>query len=156
MLHVLLILTFFGQQRSSSSRLAAVLDLSDNDNLLAVGAAAAAAIAGIGFVSNSNNNNGDTGNKAKTSKSSSSQTDTPKVDVSIPYSAAAMLAYDTMRGNKKSFDEEAFAKFEELYIEQSVTLAKSKKIARDHAREMKGFNDKLSSIEKEMASLTSA
>lgn len=132
--------------------LAVALDV-PNDNLMAAGAALTAAIAGLGFMS-SNQKDGETATANKSTKAGA-EAEEVKIDVSIPYSAAAMLAYDTMRG-QAAFDKKAFAKFEELYVEQAVMIAKSKKVARDHALEMKAMESKISSMEKDMAALASS
>lgn len=89
-------------------------------------------------------------------KAGGSAAEEEKIDVSIPYSAAAMLEYDSLRGKGKDFDKSAFAKFEKLYNDKAVTIAVSKKVARDHATEMKAMETKISNIEKEMAEAASA
>lgn len=54
----------------------------------------------------------------------------PLVDVSIPYNAAALLAYEEFKGDK-IFPESAFASFEAIYNDKVVAVVKSKKVQRE-------------------------
>ena len=54
----------------------------------------------------------------------------PLVDVSIPYNAAALLAFEEFKGDKK-FPDNAFATFEAIYNDKVVAVVKSKKVQRE-------------------------
>lgn len=69
-------------------------------------------LVGVAAVSKNNKKNG------VTKKTPSSKVET--IDVSIPYDAAARLAYDEFRANGKEADYETFkAKWEQLAVAQS-------------------------------------
>ena len=60
---------------------------------------------------------------------------TPKIDVSIPYDAAARFAYDEWRteGEHGRPNEKAYQEFKKLYEKMAVTTATMKKLERDMA-----------------------
>jgi hypothetical protein len=51
-----------------------------------------------------------------------------KIDVSIPYNAAALIAYEKVIGE---YNEATFAKFESLYHEKAVAEVTLKKVTRE-------------------------
>jgi hypothetical protein len=85
------------------------------------------------------------------SKPTSSAEAVEAVDVSIPYDAAARLAFADWNGGTK--DEATFQKFQDIYVTKTVALVTAKKAARDAALEA----DRLASIaaqaDKDMAAL---
>ena len=66
----------------------------------------------------------------------------PPVDVSIPYNAAAVLAFDEFKGNK-IFPEDSFSQFEAIYNEKVVAMVKSKKIQRELVDIVENANEQL-------------
>lgn len=97
--------------------------------MIAAGAfAAALAVVGAGFY---------VGNMSGTDTSTDATTvDEPEpepIDVTIPYDAAARLAYDIWRdeNEKGDFDEAAFDAFSKIYKTQAVATAVLKKASRD-------------------------
>ena len=57
------------------------------------------------------------------------------IDVSIPYDAAILMAYDAWRieGDRGDFNEEIYKKFKATYISKAVAEATAKKAIRDLA-----------------------
>lgn len=57
------------------------------------------------------------------------------VDVSIPYDAAPLLAYDTWRieGEKGDYDQATYEKFKAMYLTKTVAEVTAKKVAREMA-----------------------
>ena len=70
----------------------------------------------------------------------------PRVDVSIPYNAAALLAFEEFKGDK-TFPEDTFAKFEAIYNDKMVAIVKSKKVLR-------ALKDTLEKADEEIGKLT--
>jgi hypothetical protein len=85
--------------------------------------AAAVAVAGIG---------GFFAMKKTSKKTTEAQSKTVDIliDISIPYNAAAVLAYNEWRGDAE-LDETPFERFEPLYLEKAVAEVSAKKIARE-------------------------
>jgi hypothetical protein len=54
----------------------------------------------------------------------------PKVDISVPYDAAALLAYDSWRGSLL-YDESTFQKFKTIYEEKTVAEVGRKRVLRE-------------------------
>lgn len=106
-----------------------------------VGVIVVAALAAIASGSSSSTSSDDdasgrsaTASPAKKSRGGGAAASKPKVDVSIPYNAAARLAYDNWcQANEETYKEEAFAAFESLYVQKSVADATAKKLERDLA-----------------------
>lgn len=67
-----------------------------------------------------------------------------KIDVSIPYNAAALMAYEKVIGE---YDAATYAKFEELYKEKAVAEVTLKKITRE-------LQEKIDQTEAAIAKLT--
>ena len=57
------------------------------------------------------------------------------IDVSIPYNAASLLAYDAWRieGDRGDFDQASYDKFEAIYITKTVAEVTAKKAIRELA-----------------------
>jgi hypothetical protein len=57
------------------------------------------------------------------------------IDVSIPYDAAILMAYDAWRieGDRGDFNEQIYKKFKATYITKAVAEATTKKAVRDLA-----------------------
>jgi hypothetical protein len=103
-------------------------------------AGAAALVAGVGaFIM---------GKKKSSDDTTPAVAEEPEpVDVSIPYNAAAILAYEEFMGKTtEGVDPATFAKFEALYEEKVVAQVTAKKVARD-------FEDKIKSVDAELAKL---
>jgi hypothetical protein len=75
-----------------------------------------------------------------------------KIDISIPYNAAAMLAYSAWKGGA-NFDQATFDKFEPLYLEKAVAEVSAKKISRDFEDAMKNSEEIIKKVNAELAEL---
>jgi hypothetical protein len=91
--------------------------------LLAAGAAVVAGIGAIAAIAGS-------GPKVDTKEKAAPVEPEPKIDVSVPYNAAAKLAYQEWKGSDV-FNEAEFTQFEEVYLGKAVAEAAAKKTARD-------------------------
>ena len=78
--------------------------------------------------------------------------DLPKIDVSIPYNAAAMLAFDEWKGEKE-LSKDAFAKFEAVYEEKAVAMATAKKVKRELEEVVRGLEDTIKKADAKLAKL---
>jgi hypothetical protein len=118
-------------------------------------AGAVAAVLGIvGFAVSSGNKSDESGAVAAAKVSSSStQASVEKVDISIPYNAAAMLEYTKLMGSK--FDADTFKKFEAIYNEKVVAQVTAKKVARDSELEAARLEAIVAKADAELAALTS-
>lgn len=76
----------------------------------------------------------------------------PKIDVSIPYSAAAMLAFDEWKGDK-TLPADAFADFEAIYEEKTVAMVTSKKVAREFEEATKQLEDTIKKADAKLVKL---
>lgn len=107
----------------------------------------AAALAGLVAVTASSGSDDET-----TSKAAAVDEETAEpVDVSIPYNAAAMLAYQCTIS--PTVDPAVFKRFEELYLEQAVAIATFKKMKRDQEAAVKAMETKISKLDGDMAAL---
>jgi hypothetical protein len=73
------------------------------------------------------------------------------VDVSIPYDAAARLAFADWNGGTK--DEATYQKFQDIYVTKTVALVTAKKAARDAALEAQRLASIAAQADKDMAAL---
>jgi len=76
----------------------------------------------------------------------------PKIDVSIPYNAAALLAFDEWKGDK-TLPAESFADFEAIYEEKTVAMVTSKKVAREFEEATKQLEDTIKKADAKLAKL---
>jgi len=90
----------------------------------AIAAGGAAVVAGLAAVF------GRGMNKKETAPVVEEEEELPPIDVSIPYNAAAMLAFDEWKGGK-TFPEDTFAKFETIYENKMVAMVTAKKVQRE-------------------------
>jgi hypothetical protein len=66
-----------------------------------------------------------------------------KIDVSIPYNAAALMAYEKVIGE---YDEAKFTKFEALYLEKAVAEVTLKKVTRELQQKIDQAEDAISKL----------
>ena len=92
--------------------------------------AAAVAAAVIGVAALAQGGGGKT-EAAAPKKAEEPEPEPEPIDVSIPYDAAARLAFAEM--SSEEADEEKFAKFKQLYEKKTVAEVTAKKAARDLA-----------------------
>lgn len=88
-------------------------------------------------------------NNAKTTTAQKATIIEPKFDVSIPYDAAALLAFNEWKGDLK-YDETVFNKFKILYVEKAVAEVIQKRVARELEEVSKKADDNLSNLLKEV------
>ena len=116
-------------QRSESTSLKAVEGANALQSVpkesLAIGAAILAALVGGAAVVAMQNEEAPTEPKVEAEP----EPEPEPIDVSIPYDAAARLAFGVKDGEE--FDEARFAKFKELYEKKTVAEVTAKKLARD-------------------------
>jgi hypothetical protein len=106
----------------------------------------ATAIAGLGGLFSMNKKDG------ATATTKTAEVEPEKIDISIPYNAAAMLAYSGWKGDK-IFDQVTFDKFEPLYLEKAVAEVSAKKIARDFKDAMERSDEIVKKVNAELAEL---
>jgi hypothetical protein len=117
--------------------------------------AGAVALVGIIGFALSNGNKSDSGNaSAAVPKATTEAKAIEKVDLSIPYNAAAMLEYNKVMGSK--FDSAKFAKFEAIYETKVVAQVTAKKVARDSQLEAARLEAIAANADAELAALTSS
>jgi hypothetical protein len=127
--------------KSAAVDLSSLMDMSsltaDNPALLAV---VALAVVGVGAAATASGGSGGGSSSSVSGTSSSSNTTTTnkppakKIDVSIPYDAAARMAYEAWCQEKgETFMADGYALFQELYTAKAVAEATVKKRARDFA-----------------------
>lgn len=121
------------------------------EGLIGIAAATIAVIGGF-WLTSSMGTNSKSGVDSNGKKREIVQEKTVKPDVSIPYNAAALLAYDEWRGNDV-FDQQTFKKFEALYIEKTVAEVTGKKIARDKEEALSKLKEIAKKAKEELASL---
>jgi len=92
----------------------------------AIAAGGAAVVAGLAAVFGSMRG----GSSKKEAAPVVEEEELPPIDVSIPYNAAAMLAFDEWKGGK-TFPEGTFAKFETIYEDKMVAMVTAKKVQRE-------------------------
>ena len=109
-----------------------------SDTIIAGGAATVAAVAGI-FATKQD---GDAQSKAV-----EEEEELPKIDVSIPYNAAAKLAFDSYSAEASS---KSFAKFEAMYLEKAVEEVKFKQWKKSVAAEEAAKEANLNSLQSKM------
>eukprot|EP00565_Helicotheca_tamesis_P005776 CAMPEP_0185728952 /NCGR_PEP_ID=MMETSP1171-20130828/4384_1 /TAXON_ID=374046 /ORGANISM="Helicotheca tamensis, Strain CCMP826" /LENGTH=174 /DNA_ID=CAMNT_0028397709 /DNA_START=48 /DNA_END=572 /DNA_ORIENTATION=+ len=73
------------------------------------------------------------GGKAEKKSTVAAEPEPEPIDVSIPYDATALLAYESWReeNEKGEFNAETFEGFSKIYYEMSVGTATAKKLKRD-------------------------
>jgi hypothetical protein len=126
--------------KSAAVDLSSLMDMSsltaNNPALLAV---VALAVVGVGAAATASGGSGGGSSSSASGTSSSSNTTTnkppaQKIDVSIPYDAAARMAYEAWCQEKgETFMADGYALFQELYTAKAVAEATVKKRARDFA-----------------------
>jgi hypothetical protein len=126
--------------KSAAVDLSSLMDMSsltaNNPALLAV---VALAVVGVGAAATASGGSGGGSSSSASGTSSSSNTTTnkppaKKIDVSIPYDAAARMAYEAWCQEKgETFMADGYALFQELYTAKAVAEATVKKRARDFA-----------------------
>jgi hypothetical protein len=105
----------------------------------------AAAVAGLGAImSGQKQSDGDVVSKAK------KQEKKVIVDVSIPYDAAAVLAYNEWKGNL-AYDAETYQKFKKLYEDLSVLQVCRKRTLREIDEATQKSEIELANLLKELA-----
>lgn len=141
----------FTKQGSSKTQLAAIEALGDDATMAAVAGGIVAALGGAAAFSMGGNESGET-------KEVVVEPEPEPIDVSIPYDAAARLAYDGWRAEfeKGAFDAAEFEKFKEIYEEATVMEVSMKKMSRDMEAKMGQMEGKITSLKKEMASMAEA
>lgn len=110
---------------------------------LGLGAAGLVAVGGIGLIVAG-------GGAGDAPASSKAEPEPEKIDVSIPYNAAAHNAFLSMGGNGD------FAQFEEKYNTAAVEMVKAKKAARDAAAQMEAATKNLETAESKMEAVLTA
>mmetsp|Transcript_8162 Transcript_8162/g.12517 ORF Transcript_8162/g.12517 Transcript_8162/m.12517 type:complete len:161 (-) Transcript_8162:163-645(-) len=124
------------------------LDLGSVDTTtLGLGAAGLVAVGGIGLLVAGKGAGNDDG---PASLSSMAKPEPEKIDVSIPYNAAAHNAFLSMGGKGD------FAQFEEKYNAAAVEMVKAKKAARDAAAQMEAATKNLKTAESQMEAVLTA
>jgi hypothetical protein len=101
-----------------------------------------------------------TGNKGEANGTSAPKASSAKaepaapiiVDVSIPYNAAAMLAYNDWNTGGE-FDESTFQKFQTIYEEKVVAQVTAKKVARDYELQIQRLQAVVSKADADLAKL---
>lgn len=111
----------------------------NNDMLIPAAGAVAAALIGAAVGRNSDNGAG-----SKAAKEA--EEELPKIDVSIPYDAAAKLAFGQLA--KKS--NANYAQFKELFETKAILEVKKKMYAQKVAREMEQMEVKIEEMQKEI------
>jgi hypothetical protein len=108
-----------------------MLDMRQDQELLPLVGAAVFVIGGAAFASAQSAGSGS--GKSVSTKTAAAPEKVEKIDVSIPYDAAARLAYRELKGLSENakYDESEFQKFKEAYEATTVANVIVKKMERD-------------------------
>eukprot|EP00521_Asterionellopsis_glacialis_P019343 CAMPEP_0195314886 /NCGR_PEP_ID=MMETSP0708-20121125/2671_1 /TAXON_ID=33640 /ORGANISM="Asterionellopsis glacialis, Strain CCMP134" /LENGTH=159 /DNA_ID=CAMNT_0040379983 /DNA_START=1 /DNA_END=480 /DNA_ORIENTATION=+ len=88
------------------------------------------------------NQNGESSSSSTTS--ATAEPEVEKIDVSIPYDSAAILAYEEWREGE--FDQEVFAAYKKIYKGMAITKVTFKKQERDAADAMAKYEKELNAL----------
>lgn len=109
-------------------------------------------MAGIAGFTMRNKDGSDDSSSSTTTSSSSKAGEPAKIDVSIPYNAAARLAYDEWKKSNASSNA-SFEQYEPLYIKKTVADVTAKKVTRDMELAVKEAQAAAKSVDAELAQL---
>ena len=139
---------------SSSSTALSAIDpaslISDPTAAGAVGAAVAAVAAALGLRRKSDSDDSSSGKGAKME-----EVEEEKIDVSIPYDAAAALAYDTYLSSTSPDSKPDFDQFKTLYEDKMVAEVKLKVEKKKMEQKLKDMEGEVESMQKDIDKLLS-